>query len=311
MPPYHSVLIHCRKEVADTLSEALLSFGASSVSMDEHDDYENSDEVSICSIFTGCGDVNSCISRAAESIGMEMPAFELLKYNPYDWIKRTQESFDPVEVTKGLWIVPEWKSPPDSQATNIILNPGLAFGTGEHATTKLCLLLLHQTVKGGELFLDYGTGSGILSIAAVKLGATLSVGVDIDPQAITAARQNADLNKIGPDKLKLHLVSVKDNAAYLDEEVHEGLHTEEFARDEVFTNKDQYDIVIANILLTPLLDLADKIVSHAKAGATIGLSGILHEQVQSVIERYSQFLEDTSVSQLEDWACIKGRKKID
>lgn len=126
MPPYLSALIHCRKDVADPLSEALLSFGASSVSMDEHSDYENSDEVSICSIFTGGGDVSSSISRAADSIGMEMPAFELLKYNPYDWVKRTQ----------------------DAHATNIILNPGLAFGTGEHATTKLCLLLLHETVKG-------------------------------------------------------------------------------------------------------------------------------------------------------------------
>lgn len=308
MPPYLSALIRCRKDVADPLSEALLCFGASSVSMDEYEEYENSDEVSLCSIFTGVGDVSSCISRAADSIGMEMPDFELLKYNPYDWIKRTQESFDPIEVIKGLWIVPEWKTPPDAHATNIILNPGLAFGTGEHATTKLCLLLLHETVKGGELFLDYGTGSGILSIAALKLGAALSVGVDIDPQAITAASQNAELNNIGPEKLKLLLVPTKDSASAVNEEAQEDSDAES-AGDKVLTNKDQFDIVIANILLKPLLDLADEIVSHARAGATIGLSGIIRDQVPSVVLRYSQFLEDISVSRMEDWACIKGRKK--
>ncbi|KAJ8438259.1 hypothetical protein Cgig2_030624 [Carnegiea gigantea] len=289
----------------DPLSEALLCFGASSVSMDEYEEYENSDEVSLCSIFTGVGDVSTCISRAADSIGMEMPDFELLKYNPYDWIKRTQmivyqtkntaiccglvadlefqlcgaeESFDPIEVIKGLWIVPEWKTPPDAHATNIILNPGLAFGTGEHATTKLCLLLLHETVKGGELFLDYGTGSGILSIAALKLGAALSVGVDIDPQAITAASQNAELNNIGPEKLKLLLVPTKNGASSVNEEAQEDLDAES-AGDKVLTRKDQFDIVIANILLNPLLDLADEIVSHARAGATIGLSGIIHDQI--------------------------------
>ncbi|XP_010675485.2 uncharacterized protein LOC104891486 isoform X3 [Beta vulgaris subsp. vulgaris] len=310
LPPYLSILIKCRKDVADSFSEALLSFGANSVSMDEHDDYEDSDEVSICSIFAGDGDVTSCISYAADSIGIEMPIFEHLKYDPYDWIKRTQESFDPVEVTTGLWVVPEWKTPPDARATNIILNPGLAFGTGEHATTKMCLLLLHQTVQGGENFLDYGTGSGILSIAALKLGAALSVGVDIDPQAITAARQNAELNNIEPEKLKLYLVSSEDSASLVDEKVQEDMHAKESAAEQNSNNTNEYDIVIANILLNPLLALADEIVSHAKVGATVGLSGILNEQVSSVIERYSPILEDISVSEMEDWACIKGKKKV-
>ncbi|XP_021773710.1 uncharacterized protein LOC110737683 [Chenopodium quinoa] len=307
VPLYQSVLIKCRKDVVDSFTEALMSFGANSVSMDEHDDYEDSDEVSICSIFSGCGDVTSSISYAADSIGIEMPDFELLKYDPYDWIKRTQESFDPLEITKGLWIVPEWKTAPDARATNIIVNPGLAFGTGEHATTKMCLLLLHQTIKGGEHFLDYGTGSGILSIAALKLGAALSVGVDIDPQAITAARQNAELNNIEPEQLKLCLVPSEDSSSLVDEKVHEDLCAKGLPADQIDTYK--YDIVIANILLNPLLALADEIVSHAKVGATVGLSGIIHEQVPSVIERYSPFLEDISVSEMEDWACIQGRKK--
>ncbi|GAB2277976.1 hypothetical protein Dimus_012677 [Dionaea muscipula] len=306
VPPYRSVLIRCRKDIADMLGEALLNFGAGSVSMDEHDDYDNSDEVSICSVFTGGEDVVTCISQAADSIGLEeKPTFEVLKYNPYDWIKRTQESFEPVEVTKGLWVVPEWKTPPDMKGTNIILNPGLAFGTGEHATTKLCLLLLHRSIKGGEHFLDYGTGSGILSIAALKLGAALAVGVDIDPQAMTATHQNAVLNNIGPDKLRLHLVPGGEKKMKRDPE------EQKFVRDGVLTDKNTYDFVIANILVNPLLDLADEIVSHAKEAAIIGLSGILSDQVPLVIERYSEFLDNLSVSEMDDWAIVSGTKKAD
>ncbi|KAJ8437810.1 hypothetical protein Cgig2_021352 [Carnegiea gigantea] len=143
-------------------------------------------------------------------------------------------------------------------------DPGLAFGTGKHATTKLCLLLLHETIKGGELFLDYDIGSGILSIAALK--------------AITAASQNAELNNIGPEKLKLLLVPTKDGVSSINEEAQEDSEAES-AGDKVLTHKDQFDIVIVNILLNPLLDLADQIVSLARAGATIGLSGIIHDQV--------------------------------
>ncbi|KAL8167297.1 LOW QUALITY PROTEIN: hypothetical protein V2J09_008796 [Rumex salicifolius] len=333
-PPCTSVLIHCRKDIADLLSEALLSFGASSVSFDEHDDYEDSDEVNICSIFTECEDVHTSISRAANSIGMEeAPVFEILKYNPYDWIKRTQESFDPVQVNESLWIIPEWKAPPDPEATNIILNPGLAFGTGEHATTKLCLQLLHGSVKGGDCFLDYGTGSGILSIAALKLGAALSVGVDIDPQAMTATHQNAILNHIGPDKLKLCLASDKNDTAYSDDWLKLAPEVQKYIKEGAVT-ENKYDVVIANILQNPLLDLAEEIVSHANEGAIIGLSGILIDQllvakfdveinplidsnalqaknVSKVVERYSPFLDAISVSELEDWACISGRKKGD
>jgi len=112
----------------------------------------------------------------------------------------------------------------------------------------------------------------------MQLGASLSVGVDIDPQAITAASQNAELNNIGPEKLKLLLVPMKDNASFINEEAQQDSDAES-ARDHVLTTKDQFDIVIANILLNPLLDLADEIVSHARAGATVGLSGVIHDQV--------------------------------
>ncbi|KAB2032541.1 hypothetical protein ES319_D05G381600v1 [Gossypium barbadense] len=237
-------------------------------------------DIAICieSIFPESEDVDVCISLAADSVGLKMiPSYEVKTGEHYDWIKKTQESFDPVEVTEGLWIVPVWKTPPDVKATNIILNPGLAFGTGEHPTTRLCLLLLQRLIIGGERFLDYGTGSGILAIAALKFGASFSVGIDIDPLAITSARHNAALNDIGPENFQLRLVSSNTSSPSADEhkDIQEQTSFEAVAESE----HETYDVIVANILLNPLLELADDIVSYARPGAAIGLSGILSEQV--------------------------------
>ncbi|KAL9383346.1 hypothetical protein Peur_023669 [Populus x canadensis] len=307
---YLSVLIRCPKHVADSLSEALLCFGASSTSMDEDDDLDGSNEVCIDSIFPEFEDVDICLSQAANSIGLkETPPYEVNLGDQYEWVRKTQESFHPVEVTEGLWIVPEWRSPPDVQATNIILNPGLAFGTGEHPTTKLCLLLLKKLIKGEELFLDYGTGSGVLAIAALKFGAALSVGFDIDPQAIMSARHNATLNSIGPETMELHLVPGK-TCSSLDGREDEMVKEQSCYGTGVISGTEKYDVVIANILLNPLLDLADHIVSYAKPQAVVGISGIISEQCSRIVDRYSMLLEDISVSEMDGWACVSGRKKI-
>ncbi|MBA0692892.1 hypothetical protein Goari_010416, partial [Gossypium aridum] len=218
------------------------------------------------------------------------------------------ESFNPVEVTEGLWIVPVWKTPPDVKATNIILNPGLAFGTGEHPTTRLCLLLLQRLIIGGERFLDYGTGSGILAIAALRFGASFSVGIDIDPLAITSARHNAALNDIGPEIFQLRLVSSNTSSPSADE--HKDIQKQTSFEAVAESEHETYDVIIANILLNPLLELADDIVSHARPGAAIGLSGILSEQVPCIIDRYSPFLDNISVSEIDDWACLSGTKKL-
>lgn len=307
---YLSVSIRCRKDVADMLSEALLCFGASSTSMDEQDISQHKDEISISSIFSICHDVHHSISQAADSIGLkETPNYEVTMGYQLDWIKQYQESFQPVEVSEGLWIVPEWQTPPDLQATNIILNPGLAFGTGDHPTTKLCLLLLHGLIKGGEVFLDYGTGSGILAIAAIKFGAASSFGFDIDSQAITAACHNAALNNIGPEIMQLHLVSGTNSSPITDEVASKCVEGHNPYSTEIIPGKEKCDVVIANILLNPLLDLADEIVAYAKPGAVVGVSGVISEQVPCVIERYSRLLEGITVSKMDDWACMSGRKK--
>ncbi|KAG2396767.1 uncharacterized protein HKW66_Vig0230420 [Vigna angularis] len=310
--PYTSVLIHCPKDSADMLSEALLSFGASSVSMDQDDVSQSTDEICISSIFPEVEDINISILHAAGSIGLkEIPRYEVKIYEEDDWMRRSQESLHPVQITQWLWVVPQWCTPPDVQATNIIVNPGLAFGTGEHATTKLCLLLLHGCIKGGEHILDYGTGTGILAIAALKFGAAFAVGVDVDSEAIASASQNASLNNIRPDKMQLHLITNKTSSSCKDDSTFGVMERENtYEIQTITTYCAKFDVVIANILLNPLMDLADQITSYAKPGAVVGLSGVLSEQVQYIIERYSPFLEDIKVSKMDDWACVSGRKRI-
>ncbi|KEH19412.1 ribosomal protein L11 methyltransferase [Medicago truncatula] len=308
LPKYLTSTCFCYYK--DVLGDALLCFGATSVSIDQNDHVAQTiDEICITSIYPEDEDINLSISHAFDSIGFkEKPRYEIKAIEEEDWIKRSQESFHPVEITKGLWVVPEWSTPPDVQATNIMLNPGHAFGTGEHATTKLCLLLLHDCITGGEYILDYGTGSGILAIAALKFGAAFAVGVDVDAQAIASAYQNAALNNIGPDRIQLQLIAGENSLSSKDDQTSgfvEGENTHEI---QTITDKDKYDVVIANILLNPLLDNADQIISRAKPGAVIGLSGILSEQVHQIINKYSPFLEGIEVSKLDDWACVSGRK---
>ncbi|CAL4908902.1 unnamed protein product [Urochloa decumbens] len=167
--PYLSVRIRCRREDAEVLSEALLCFGARSVTVDDIADAGNIDEISITSTYADGEDVDSSVSSAASSAGLNYsPVYEASVGKQSDWVASVQEIYESTEVADGLWVVPEWRTPPDPQATNIIINPGLAFGAGEHPTTKLCLLLLREVIKGGEHVLDYGTGTGVLGIVALK-----------------------------------------------------------------------------------------------------------------------------------------------
>ncbi|XP_078437426.1 ribosomal protein L11 methyltransferase-like protein [Wolffia australiana] len=290
--PSLSVTINCLKRDVDVLSEALLCFGASSASIDESDDLEANEEVSITSIFTADQDVSRCISLAAQSTGLKTPNFEVTLCKDFDWVQNVKDTFQPIQVAGDLWVVPEWRAPADVNATNIFLNPGMAFGTGEHPTTKLCLLLLKGLIKGGEHVLDYGTGSGVLGIAAIKMGAAFSVGIDIEPQAISSAHQNITLNGIDPSKMQLYLAPIK----------------EEIKADGPISLNGSFDIIIANILLNPLMELSEELVSYGRPGAVIGLSGFLPEQIAQIEERYSKYLEGIYVSEMDGWACLTGTK---
>lgn len=195
-----------------------------------------------------------------------------------DWVRATQAQFDPIRVSDDLWIVPSWHQAPNPNAVNIVLDPGLAFGTGSHPTTHLCLTWLTQQSQLGEV-LDYGCGSGILAIAAKKLGASVVTGVDIDPQAVIASRYNAENNQVE--------IAFYDSADYL--------HA-------------QFDVVVANILSSALMVLAPVIAKSCKLGGKIALSGILDSQQTMLIEQYSTWFKmDASLVQ-EGWVLLTGTK---
>jgi ribosomal protein L11 methyltransferase len=289
-----SIETDCRH--ADALADALLEAGALSASIEDADagtpnetpqfgepgsvttpGWERSRVIALLEADT---DASELIAACASIAGLaETPAFAQEKVAEQNWVQLTQSQFDPIRVSERLWIVPSWHEAPDPDAIILVLDPGMAFGTGSHPTTRLCLEWLERSVSPGISILDYGCGSGILAIAAAKLGAGEVLGVDIDLQAVSAARSNAERN---------------DVSARFD--------------DSAKDIKGQFDIVVANILSNPLKALAPAICSHVRPGGKLALSGILAEQAEELIAAYAPYLplgvEDTR----DGWVCLAGIK---
>lgn len=225
-------------------------------------------------------DAAMVLGEAARAIGLtEIPDFYVEPVAEQNWVQLTQSQFDPIRVSERLWIVPSWHESPDPAAINLILDPGMAFGTGSHPTTRLCLEWLERNVAAGNAVLDYGCGSGILAIAAARLGAEHVAGVDIDPQAVDAAKANAERN--GVEALFV------DSAAPV---------------------AGEYDVVVANILSNPLRVLAPAICAHVRSGGKLALSGILREQAEEIVAIYAQWLPLQVADVREDWVCLAGTK---
>jgi ribosomal protein L11 methyltransferase len=201
-----------------------------------------------------------------------------------DWVRLTQSQFAPIQIGKRIWVVPSWHdAPTDPNAICLAVDPGLAFGTGSHPTTHLCLLWLEEHHKLEQLsLLDYGCGSGILAIAAAKLGCNPVVGTDIDPQAMLAARSNAQINDT-----TIQFVLPNDDAPELAAET-------------------KYDIVMANILANPLQVLAPALANKIRPGGQIVLSGVLARQADEVIATYSQWLKLSIWKESDGWVCLHG-----
>jgi ribosomal protein L11 methyltransferase len=194
-------------------------------------------------------------------------------------VRLTQSQFEPIRITDTLWIVPSWHDAPNPDATNLVLDPGLAFGTGSHPTTRLCLEWLCANIKGNERLLDYGCGSGILGIAAARLGAEPVMGVDIDDNALIAARDNAANNQV--------TMALR--------------HTRE-ALEETF------DVVVANILTNPLCVLAPLLAARVAPGGHIVLSGVLEAQSEEVIAAYAPYLPLHVGATFDGWVRLEGIK---
>jgi ribosomal protein L11 methyltransferase len=202
------------------------------------------------------------------------------------WERAWMENFEPLKMGKRLWICPSWCEPPDPHAVNINLDPGLAFGTGTHPTTAMCLGELDATIQPGVNLIDYGCGSGILAIAGLKLGATKAFAVDNDPQAVTATWDNAQRNAITQDQLDVFLVSQADTQGRL----------------------QPADLVIANILAGPLEALAPTLIDLMNPGGRLILAGLLSEQAAALIEAYKPWVALSAVQELEGWTLLAGPK---
>ena len=296
--PWLTLVVDTDAQHAETLSEALLELGALSVDMldadagtpDEQAIFGEPGEAPpgvwqhnrVSALLDADRDVPAILRKAAGRIGLEqLPEHRIETLEDHDWVRLTQSQFEPIRVSQRLWIVPTWHTPSDPNAINIVLDPGLAFGTGSHPTTRLCLRWLDDNIRGGESVLDYGCGSGILAIAALKLGAARAAGVDVDSQAVTASRDNAAANRV-------------ENARF-------------YPPDEA--PKESYDVVVANILTNPLRMLAPLLANATRQDGQIVLSGILEEQAQDVMNIYRQWFDLNAPIFEEGWACLSGRKR--
>lgn len=224
-------------------------------------------------------ELEDIINSATNELGSEFE-YVVEIVNDQDWVRLTQSQFDPIEITPNLYIVPSWHTIPNPEATGIILDPGLAFGTGSHPTTFMCLKYLAENIDSSQDVLDYGCGSGILAITAKKLGAKHVDGVDIDPQAIESSLYNAENNNV----------------------------TVNFSLPNSFNSKE-YDIVVANILSNPLRMLASALSSYVKHNGKIILSGILADQIEEMSGIYSEWFDMKTYTVQEGWACLEGVRK--
>lgn len=296
-----SVALPTAARHADTLSDALMAQGALSVSVEDAQAgtpeetpqfgepgcpttplWQHSRVIALFDGAISLDALTAQLAAACQASGIEMPDdIEIGEVAEENWVQLTQAQFDPIRINERLWIVPSWHRAPDPAAVNLVLDPGMAFGTGSHPTTRLCLEWLDASLQGGESVLDYGCGSGILAIAAARLGAGSVMGVDIDDNALSAARDNAVANQV---------------------EVALALRHSREPLEETF------DRVVANILTNPLCVLAPLLAARVAPGGRLALSGVLESQSGQVIAAYAPFIALRAGAVLDGWVRLEGER---
>jgi ribosomal protein L11 methyltransferase len=273
-----SITLELDAPQADALSDALMEAGAESVALEPVLDHAG--RTRITALAAARTDPAALVSAAARAAALAAPAFSVARVADEDWVRRSQAQFGPIRVSDALWIVPSWHSPPDPSALAVQLDPGLAFGTGSHASTRLVLKYLEINVRAGSRVLDYGCGSGILAIVAAKLGAGEIAAVDIDPQALEATDSNARQNRVALQ------VSAPDSLP-----------------------PGTYDLIVANILAGPLIALEPLLASRTRPGGRIALSGILDSQAADVVAAYARDFDAAVAATDEGWALVEGLRR--
>lgn len=294
---FQECVIEVAQDQAEAWSDALFDLGALSVSVEDAD-ADTPDEQPlfgepglepkqlawnrsrVVALFGDDADPAVVVAAAANQLGIDpVPPYQLRAVEDQDWVRLTQSQFEPIRVGERIWVVPSWHDAPEPDAVVLELDPGLAFGTGSHPTTRLCMQWLEQNLTPGETVLDYGCGSGILAIVARKLGAGDTVGIDIDPNAVEASRYNAERNQVEAS----------------------------FALPESVSDAS-YDLVVANILSNPLKLMAAMLSARVRAGGRLVLSGVLERQAEEVAAAYAPWLPLTVWRSEEGWVCLHGTR---
>lgn len=295
--PWIQLRIPADSDTADQLEDLLMALGADAVSMEDAADeplFEPDpgttplwQETRVTGLFDAGRDIEQLCAEIRDGWHQQtqqsLPEIDIELVEDKDWARAWMDDFKPLKFGERLWIVPSWHEAPDPDAANLSLDPGLAFGTGTHATTALCLEWLDQHPIAGRQVIDYGCGSGILGLAALLLNARHVIGVDTDPQALEASRDNARRNGIADDRLDLYLPGDEPEL--------------------------QAEVMLANILAQPLIMLAPKLAAKVMPRGDLVLSGILPHQAREVMEAYEPWFVMDEPEQREEWIRLTGRRR--
>ena len=290
--PWLQLKIITPRRFVESLEDSLLASGAASVTLEDNADQPILepalgetplwDNVKITGLFDAEIDTAKTIATAERKFGNTLPEHKWEQLEDKDWEREWMQNYHAIRCGERLWICPSWQQPPEPDKINLMLDPGLAFGTGTHPTTFMCLQLIDQQDFTGLHIVDYGCGSGILGIATLLMGAKKVIGVDIDPQALLATTENAKRNKLPHTAMPVFLP--KD------------------------TPNNKADIILANILAGPLAELAPALNAMTNVGGKICLSGILAIQAEVVKTAYAQWFNFDPVATQEEWVRITGTK---
>ena len=293
------IVLEVPRQQAEHVSDALIEVGALSVSVEDANEGTEAEQPlfgepgmeptehawessRVVALINANDDPAELVHQACAMCNIDtLLPFTLRSVADQDWVRLTQSQFEPIRIGKNIWVVPSWHDAPNPDALILELDPGLAFGTGSHPTTKLCMEWLEVNLRSPQSVLDYGCGSGILAMLANKVGAHPVDGVDIDPQAIVSARENAERNQC-------------DVTFFL---------PEDFA---TARQGQRYDVVVANILSGPLKVMAPMLCGRVAKGGWLVLSGVLARQADEVIACYKNYIQLSVSAEFEGWVALAG-----
>ncbi|WP_415893658.1 50S ribosomal protein L11 methyltransferase [Neptuniibacter sp. PT8_73] len=295
--PWLQIKIQTNPDQSEPYEDLLLSAGCAAVTFEDTEDqpifepdlgttplWSNTTITGLFSAEHNLDETLQFIHQGHEQLfpGMPCPTIKAEILEDKDWEREWMDNYHPMQFGERLWVCPSWREPPQAEAVNLMLDPGLAFGTGTHPTTALCLEWLDQNITDTSFLIDYGCGSGILGIAGLLLGAKRAIGVDIDPQALQATKDNLARNQLQDDSLHVYM---PEN-----------------------TPSEKAEVLIANILAGPLVQLAPTLEALVSPGGKLCLSGLLTPQATEIIDTYSEWFDLDPIAEKEGWIRVTGTK---